>query len=112
MNETTLQPQETLSGSEEIQTPFFSRIRQSVRAGVSDACKAVDKTLTTVGQIGAKAVYGTCYGISYGTTFAALGVARVLPEAMLRGFKDGAQAAGETLTGKAETPSESEVQPA
>jgi hypothetical protein len=112
MNETTLQPQETLSGAEEIQAPFFSRIKHSMRKGVSDASKAVDKSLTTACQIGAKAVYGICYGISYGATFAALGVARVLPEAMLRGFKDGAQAAEETLTGNAETPSESEAQPA
>ncbi len=111
MSETTLQPQEETT-CQETQASSFSRLKQSLKAGVCDASQAVEKTFTTLGRLTSKAVYGTCYGASYGVTFAALGIARVLPETMLRGFKEGAEAAERTLERQSETPSETAEQPA
>ncbi|MCX8049131.1 MAG: hypothetical protein N3A55_05675 [Methylohalobius sp.] len=105
----TLQPQEEIL-SQENQTPFLSRVKQSFQAGVCDASKAVEKTFTTLGRLGSKAIYGTCYGVSYGVTFAALSVSKVLPETMLRGFKEGAEAAEKVLEPKPENVGETPIE--
>lgn len=105
MSETILQPQAETT-SQEAQASCFSRLKQSFKAGVCDASQAVEQTFTALGRLGSKAVYSTCYGASYGVTFAALGIARVLPQTMLRGFKEGAEAAEQTLERKLENPSE------
>ncbi|MFN3919524.1 MAG: hypothetical protein ACK4JF_04465 [Methylohalobius sp.] len=111
ITETEEKPQEETT-SQEAQASSFSRLKQSLKAGVCDASQAVEKTFTTLGRLASKTVYGTCYGASYGVTFAALGIARVLPETMLRGFKEGAEAAEQTLERKLANPSETAEQPA
>ncbi|GAB6067830.1 hypothetical protein JCM13664_11490 [Methylothermus subterraneus] len=110
--QTVLQPQEEETAFQEAQAPFFSRFKQGLRAGAADASRAVEQTFSTLGQAASKAVYGACYGVSYGVTFAALGAARVLPETVLRGFKDGAKAAEQLLEGKSENSAETAEQPA
>lgn len=109
--QTVLQPQEEETASQE-QAPFFSRLKQGLRAGAADASRAVEQTFSTLGQAASKAVYSACYGVSYGVTFVALGAARVLPETVLRGFKDGAEAAEQLLEGKSENSAETAEQPA
>lgn len=84
-----------------------------IREGASDAGKSVGNVFSAIGRMGSKAVYGTCYGASYGVTFAALTAAGVLPETARRGFKEGAEAAEETIEHRHEKlPTETSEQPA
>ncbi len=92
---------------------LFAKAVAGILDGVADARKSVGNTFSTLGQWSTKAVYGTCYGISYGVTLTALGIAMILPETMLLGFKEGAEAAEETIAHRcSESPSEASEQPA
>ncbi len=89
---------ESLTNTEESTTTqpepsWIKRAAFRIQQGVADAGKAVEATSTTLGRLSSKAVYGTCYGIAYGVTFVALSVSNVLPEVMMRGFKEGVEAA-------------------
>lgn len=92
---------------------WFAKAAAGIREGVADARKSTGNAFSAVGKLSAKAVYGTCYGISYGVTLTALGISMLLPETMLRGFKEGAEAAEETIARRrSENPSEASEQPA
>ncbi len=106
----TIPIQEKAGGEEK--PSMFAKAVAGIRDGLADARKSAGNAFSNVGQWSAKAVYGTCYGISYGVTLTALGISMILPETMLRGFKEGAEAAEETIAHRrCESPSEAAEQP-
>lgn len=101
------------TAAQEQHSSLLTKAACGIRKGAADARKSAGNAFSAVGRLSAKAVYGTCYGISYGVTLTALGISMILPETMLRGFKEGAEAAEETIAHRqSESSSEAAGQPA
>lgn len=68
---------------------------QATREGVAKARATASGAIPGAGEMLSKAVYGTCYSLSYGVVFPTLLIARSIPKnnAAVHGFVDGAQAA-------------------
>jgi hypothetical protein len=84
----------------------LERVANAVKEGAADANKAASTVLPAIGKILSKTVYNGCYYISFGVTFSALTVGRLLPRDNIagRGLHDGALAAKEKVGRLGELP--------
>lgn len=75
-------------------------LTEAVKEGASDAAAAATNVMPAIGEAIAKTVYGACYYVSFGVTFAALSVAKLIPSgsAAAKGLHDGAEAAKEAAS--------------
>jgi len=66
-----------------------------VKKGAVAAKQAVSNIVSAPSRIFDSAVYGACYGISYGAVFTSLVIVKILPANSLvtKGFHDGAEVA-------------------
>jgi len=72
---------------------------QAAKDGSTDARAAAENAIPAATRFVARLVYTTSYTITYGVVFPSMMIAKSLPadNAMIRGFKDGAQAAVEKV---------------
>ena len=68
---------------------------QGTKEGVNHAYETVENALPEASNYLSRAVYNTCYAISYGIVFPTMMVVRSVPKnnAMAHGFADGSRAA-------------------
>ncbi len=68
---------------------------KAAKEGTEEARATIAEALPTASHFLSRAVYKTCYSISYGVVFSSVFVARSIPKnnAMVHGFVDGAHAA-------------------
>ena len=97
----TIETVEVLKSTEE---QGLESVADAVKEGAADATKTAAAVLPGIGKILSKSIYNGCYYISFGVTFSALTVAKLLPvdNTAGRGLHDGAEAAKETITRRAE----------
>jgi len=74
-------------------------LREAVSRGAADATEASTHLLASAGKVAEELVYGACYGVAFGVTFAALAVGRLIPVQSLfgRAVSDGVNAAREAM---------------
>jgi len=106
VEETTVQPRNVV---EETTGTMTVALKRGAQAGV-DAAASV---MPTVGVFMSRTLYGACYYTAFGTTFAAMAVASLIPRGGIleHGFHDGAEAAREAFhaSESAESPPEVEA---
>lgn len=97
---------ETIANAESSEEKSLESVADAVKEGAEDATKAASTVLPVVGKILSKTVYSGCYYISFGVTFGALTVGKFMPinNIVGRGLHDGAEAAKETISKRAELP--------
>ncbi len=102
---------ETVATVESTEEKSLESVTDAVKEGVADATKTVNTVLPAIGKVVSKTVYNGCYYISFGVTFSALTVGKLLPidNVVGRGLHDGAEAAKDTITRRAEEVAEVET---
>jgi hypothetical protein len=81
-----------------------------VKKGAVAAKQAVSKIASAPSRLFDSAVYGACYGISYGAVFTSLVIVKMLPANSLatKGFHDGSEVAHKDFKMRQEKPVEPE----
>jgi hypothetical protein len=97
---------ETITNIEFTEENSLESVASAMKEGAADANKAASIVLPVIGKILSKTVYNGCYYISFGVTFSALTVGRLLPRDNVagRGLHDGVLAAKEKVSRRAELP--------
>jgi len=85
-----------------------------IKKGAIAAREAADKIASAPARLFDSAVYGACYGLSYGAVFSSLVVVKMLPAngVVMKGFHEGAKVARKDFKTREEklvTPEESTV---
>jgi hypothetical protein len=95
---------ETIEPKVESARKTRARVAKAVQEGTAQAEQAAADMLPAVGELAAKALYGTCYYAAFGVTFAALSLARLIPNdsPVAHGLHDGAEAAARQLEAQAQ----------
>jgi hypothetical protein len=78
-----------------------ARLSEALRSGAEAGSQAVNEVWRAAGKLVSSTLYGGCYYLAYGTTFAALTVAGLLPanSSITKGLHDGADAARHIFEG-------------